>query len=215
MLSATIVVERPQDCPWPLGGHRIVAMDDYASNPRIVPVDTRVVNLCRNGGYLARSYDCSLLAEARGHAVLPSVATLAGLNCRTLHGPTLDRLNRALTILLKDHPPVSDRHRSILVVFGRAADPCLQPLAALAFDLFPCPLLTIDLDGRSRRVTGLRLATGRSVEAESGALFRDSLEAWLSTGRPPSARSPDPWPYAELPGDSGDPRPAPSPDVNS
>lgn len=87
MPCATIVVERPHDCPWPLDGHRVITMDRYTRDPHAAPPGSRIVNLCRNG-YLSRGYYCSLLGEARGHAVLPSVATghvrQGGGNCEVV-----------------------------------------------------------------------------------------------------------------------------------
>ncbi|MCG5239395.1 RimK-like ATPgrasp N-terminal domain-containing protein [Azospirillum doebereinerae] len=190
MFGAIIAVERLRDCPWPLDGHRIVTLDDYADTPRAVLADAqdgaRIVNLCRNGGCRPRSYECSLLAEERGHAVLPSVATLAGLTCRTLQGSALDRLSRELASLPEERPPGLNPRRSLLAAFGRTADPRLLPLAALAFDLFPCPLLDIGIDERSRRVTGVRAVTGRDTGADTGALFRNALDGWLSTRSTPS-----------------------------
>jgi len=190
MLSATIVVERLHDCPWPLDGHRVITMDDYARNPRAVPAGSTVVNLCRNG-YLARGYYCSLLAEARGDAVLPAVATLVGLNCRTLQRTALDRLSRTLALAGEEHPEGIDLHSSLLVVFGQAADPRLKRVAALAFELYPSPLLTIDFDSRTRRVKGVRIATARDVQFGTGILFRDAMERWLSgLGSVPPQRRP-------------------------
>ena len=46
---------------------------------------TRIINLCRNFGYLSEGYYCSLLAEARGHKVIPSVQTLSDLDRRSLY----------------------------------------------------------------------------------------------------------------------------------
>ncbi|OYD82950.1 hypothetical protein [Azospirillum brasilense] len=59
MPSATIVVERLHDFRWPMDGHRVITMDEYAANPRAVPTGSTLVNLCRNGD-LSRGYYCSL-----------------------------------------------------------------------------------------------------------------------------------------------------------
>ena len=39
----------------------------------------QVINLCRHYKYLRHGYYCSLLAEARGHKVIPSVRTISEL----------------------------------------------------------------------------------------------------------------------------------------
>ena len=50
-------------------------LQDY---PKRDEPKTRIINLCDSGRYLSQGYYCSLLAEARGHQVLPSVRTI---NC--------------------------------------------------------------------------------------------------------------------------------------
>lgn len=164
-----------------IDGHRVVTMDDYATDAKVVPPGSRVVNLCRSGAYLSEGYYCSLLAEARGHSVLPSVATLASLNCRSLHGPALVRLTRTLTDLLDEGTFSLDLRRSLPVCFGRTAEPCAQRLASLAFELFPCPLLTIDFDSKARRVKGVRPMTGKTTAADVAGLFRNAIDGWLAT----------------------------------
>ena len=52
-----------------------VAGDDAQSNSR-----TRIINLCRRYGYRSEGYYCSLLAEARGQKVIPSLQTLSNLS---------------------------------------------------------------------------------------------------------------------------------------
>lgn len=205
MPAATILVEHPKDCPWPSGDHRIVRISDYASNPKLVPSGGRIVNLCRTSGYLSQGYYGSLLAEARGHAVLPSVATLVGLNCRTLQAPTLDRLTRALAILLEECPAGVDLRRSLIVVFGRSREPRMQRLAALAFELYPSPLLAIDFDSGARRVKAVRPITGRQAADTEANLFRDALDTWLGLRRGLAVSRIEPRPRLAILHDPGDP----------
>ena len=55
---------------------------DYCMNGKQVPQAprTRIINLCRNFDYGQRAIHCSLLSEARGHNVIPSVRTLNDLS---------------------------------------------------------------------------------------------------------------------------------------
>lgn len=213
MHTATIVVDRPRECRWPMiDGLRVVTMDDYASNARIVPPGSRVINLCRNGFYLSGGYYCSLLAEARGHSVLPSVATLASMNCRSLNGTALDRLTRVLTDLLEGGTFNLDLRRSLPVCFGRTAEPWAQRLASLAFELFPCPVLTIDFDSQTRRVKGVRPETGKIVDDNVVGLFRDALDDWLAAPMVPwSHRSDNARPHLAVLHDPDEPLPPSTP----
>ena len=51
----------------------IITLKDYLSLESTSSQRIRVINLCEDYGYLRDGYYCSLLAEARGHNVIPSI----------------------------------------------------------------------------------------------------------------------------------------------
>lgn len=211
MPSATIVVDRLNNVPWPLDGHRVITMDDYARDPRVVAPRSRIVNLCRDG-YLSRGYYCSLLAEARGHSVLPGVATLVGMECPSLRPAAFDALGRAFAAAIDGDPSALRPPSPLLVAFGRTADPRFDRLAALAFEHFPCPLLAVEIDVGRRRVRAIRPLTGRAVRQCDGSLFRQAMERWLSGGQRPAGHSrPRPRPRLAILHDPADPLPPSKP----
>ena len=63
-----------------------------------------MINLCRSYKYLGHGYYCSLLAEARGHKVIPSVRTISELTKKSLYGLALDDLDKTLKKALGNHP---------------------------------------------------------------------------------------------------------------
>lgn len=73
-----IVVSELKDLPASTG--RLVTADDFLAG---VEEDTRreatVINLCRSWRYLSKGYYVSLLADARGQTVLPTVDTVEGV----------------------------------------------------------------------------------------------------------------------------------------
>lgn len=73
-----IVVSEPKDLPPEVG--RLVTADDFLAG---VEEDTRreatIINLCRSWRYLSKGYYVSLLADARGQSVLPTVDTVEGV----------------------------------------------------------------------------------------------------------------------------------------
>ncbi len=177
MFSATIVVERLQDCPVPPPGCHVVSMADYAAVTGTG--SNRIINLCRGAGYLAPGYYCSLIAEARGQEVMPSAATLANLGERSVRAERLRRLDHALARLLATESDLGrDLLRSLPLLFGQPADPRWQPFADLAFDLFPCPVLMVDFDPRRRRVSAVRAAP-EHLAREQPQAFNAGLENWL------------------------------------
>ena len=69
-----IVLSDPEDIPEL--SDRTVAADQYLSSSGDHPSGTTVVNLCRSYRYRSKGYYVSLVADARGHRVLPAVETL-------------------------------------------------------------------------------------------------------------------------------------------
>ena len=101
---------------------------DYIMQPRAtrrtVP---KVLNLSRCYGYQTLGYYCSLLAEARGHKVVPTVTTVLELTRRTSYVYALaeleDTLNRTIR-RLADPPTASFR---LLVCLGQVRRSALRP----------------------------------------------------------------------------------------
>jgi glutathione synthase/RimK-type ligase-like ATP-grasp enzyme/gamma-glutamyl:cysteine ligase YbdK (ATP-grasp superfamily) len=95
--STVVVVSDPRD------GEGLDALvlhaDAFLAGAPAVDAKARIVNLCRNHAYLSRGYYVSLLAEARGHEVVPTVHTLEAMadphaRVRALQEAGVDVLDR-------------------------------------------------------------------------------------------------------------------------
>lgn len=82
MSRLVIVVEKPSDWGSYYPSEDVVSATDYLQQTDHAASDERVqvINLCRSYKYLGVGYYVSLLAEARGHRVIPSVRTLMSLH---------------------------------------------------------------------------------------------------------------------------------------
>ncbi|MGV8378262.1 RimK-like ATPgrasp N-terminal domain-containing protein, partial [Pseudomonas aeruginosa] len=69
--------------------------------------------------YLRHGYYCSLLAEARGHKVIPSVRTISELARKSLYSLVLEDLDRTLDKALAAHPYGSTDGFILTLYFGR------------------------------------------------------------------------------------------------
>src|SRR5690606_314863 len=148
-----------------------------------------VINLCRNYKYLGTGYYVSLLAEARGHKVIPSVRTINDLRRRSLYGLDIEDLNGKLGNFL----PAGGRDTTdfgILVYFGETSYPALDELARQVFETFPCPILRIEFE-RERvwqisaiKPAGLNSLSDPQEDAFAQALDKFSKKLW----RKPRAR---------------------------
>jgi glutathione synthase/RimK-type ligase-like ATP-grasp enzyme len=143
MSRLVIVVEKASDWGSYYPSDNVVTAMDYLREPIGGDERTQVINLCRSYRYLGTGYYVSLLAEARGHRVIPSVRTVNDLRKRSLYGLDVEDLNQKLTRFL----PAGGRDTTdlgILVYFGETSYPSLEDLARQVFELFPCPLLRIE-----------------------------------------------------------------------
>lgn len=156
----------------------MVSFGDYVDGNYPSPgARARIINLCQNFSYLSEGYYCSLLAEARGDKVIPSVRTLSDLSRKSLYRIHLEDLSESLYRSLE---PAAERERVVVYsFFGRTADPRFAELARALFDRFPCPILEVRLEFRKRwQVSRLKPRPVSKLDAEQKATFYAELEGF-------------------------------------
>jgi glutathione synthase/RimK-type ligase-like ATP-grasp enzyme len=140
MTPYIIVVDNPKR--WNLGLEEvpIVAARDYLSDPQWSAPNKRlhVLNLCRSYRYQNAGYYVSLLAEARGHKVQPSVATIQDFKSQSIIKSLAGDLHDKIQTLLK--PLQSDRF-TLSIYFARNLAKRYVTLSRDLYNLFPSPLL--------------------------------------------------------------------------
>ncbi|EXJ16748.1 RimK family protein [Imhoffiella purpurea] len=193
MAEHLLLVEQQGD--WKPGFPRlpvVTARDYLAGGELAAKRDLRVINLCRSYRYLSVGYYCSLLAEARGHKVIPSVRTMQELSSRELYGlatEELDALAQRLLARRKTSALVPTAYE-LTICFGHCDVKELQSLASLIFETFRCPILKVEfrLQG-TWRIGAIKALPLASVPSEGEATFFGSLERYLSKRwRQPRAR---------------------------
>lgn len=147
-MSARIIVVLSDRRDLPETRVQIVEADQYLSTGSAFPPETTVVNLCRSYRYRSKGYYVSLIADARGHRVLPPVEALEELGdpyglyriLREAGVPTLDS-----TELKGWRPPVGDSEGTAetMVVFGRPEDVRFTRAAEAAFRAWQIPILRL------------------------------------------------------------------------
>lgn len=139
-----IVVDRLVDLPFEAGRHPAVRTRDYILNPppaRRTP--PKILNLSRSYGYQTLGYYASLLAEARGQKVIPSVTTILELKRRNAYAYALPELEQTLirTIRRLAEPPQASFR--LFLALGTCDDPRFARFARQVYDWFRCPLLEV------------------------------------------------------------------------
>lgn len=154
-----------------------------AAAPQLAP-GTTIINLCRSYKYLSIGYYCSLLAEARGHRVLPSVKTINDLSRKAAYSHEIDDLDHVLNCALGGagcQPMPSEF--ALDIHFGAADFPPLAALARRIFATFPAPALRAEFErggehGGDWHIRALRVLNVAALEPHRGALFGAALKAF-------------------------------------
>jgi glutathione synthase/RimK-type ligase-like ATP-grasp enzyme len=143
MSQLYLVVDSIEQWEHELPGQAVISFETYLTeHPIKGQKKTRIINLCNTDQYLSKGYYCSLLAEARGHKVLPPANTLTDLGSQQL---TLVQAAEVLDNLSKQDLTKTEAGYSFRVYFGRTPLPLLKTLARRLFERFPCPVLEVIL----------------------------------------------------------------------
>jgi glutathione synthase/RimK-type ligase-like ATP-grasp enzyme len=178
MTGWVILVDQPRDFPNAETPHKVITTSDYLARPRLFDLGRpKLLNLARSYAYQSKGYYASLLAEARGHRVVPSVETMLELREAKLYEHALPELEDELNRCARRADVQSEGELKLLVCFGIARDSRFEQFGRLLFDWFRCPALEVVVNtgatwlaiDRIRMRNAIRLGNG---EAE---FFREAL----------------------------------------
>jgi glutathione synthase/RimK-type ligase-like ATP-grasp enzyme len=160
---------------YPVVEVRDYLVDPAWSNRR----NLRVLNLCRDTDYHSPGYYASLLAEARGHRIIPSVRTLQDLSRKSLYSTELDDLDRRVGKLFRDQPAEITRFE-VLICFGHTEAHELRHLGRALFEAFRVPLLKVELKrGKVWHITGIRAVGLKALRHNQEDLFFEAMAGYL------------------------------------
>jgi glutathione synthase/RimK-type ligase-like ATP-grasp enzyme len=131
----------------------------------------QVINLCRSYDYLSTGYYCSLMAEARGHRVIPRVMTINDLSQDrffSLPQSGLDKLAATVNDI------------SMKIFFGYCNNPALEKIARKIFERFTVPILEVRLSKQSDKwqVDTIEPAAFQNLTDVEQDLFAKYLEVF-------------------------------------
>jgi glutathione synthase/RimK-type ligase-like ATP-grasp enzyme len=192
MTGWVILVDQPKDLPNADTPHKVISTSEYLARPRLFDMGRpKIVNLSRSYAYQSKGYYASLLAEARGHRVMPTVETMLELRESKLYERALPELEDELNRCARRADVQPEAELKLLVCFGIARDPRFEAFGRLLFDWFRCPALEVTIEpgnwlsiDRIRPRTLTRLANGEGTFLRE-ALHQHTKREW----RNPRARS--------------------------
>jgi glutathione synthase/RimK-type ligase-like ATP-grasp enzyme len=131
---------------WPLSveGVEVITPREYLTGKSYAECTSmRVFNLCRSYRYQTVGYYVSLLAEARGHRVMPDVTTLQDCRFQTLTRAVADDVEELIQHSLRH---VHGSRFELNIYFGEATIPRYRQLAHRLYSLFEAPLLKVTFE---------------------------------------------------------------------
>jgi glutathione synthase/RimK-type ligase-like ATP-grasp enzyme len=192
MTGWVILVDQPKDLPNADTPHKVITTSEYLARPRLFDMGRpKLVNLARSYAYQSKGYYASLLAEARGHRVVPTVETMLELREAKLYEHALPELEDELNRCARRADFQPEAELKLLVCFGISRDPRLESFGRLLFDWFRCPALEVNVEPgtwlsieriRPRNIT--RLANGEASFLRE-SLHQHTRREW----RDPKART--------------------------
>lgn len=186
MAELTLVVEKQQDWTGLYPSADVIQAQDYLTQT-VTTERARVINLCRQYDYLSTGYYCSLLAEARGHQVMPSVKTLRDLSRRQWLGViTFGReVEAQLTAAAGDGARLE-----FMVYFGHAQNPALADVARRLFEQLPVPVLRVQFAGKNGwRIQSIDAVGIHQLNDQQQTEFAEALDSYSRlVWRKPRAR---------------------------
>lgn len=126
----------------------VMTISDYLEHNYSGGDPKLVINLADNYSYNSEGYYCSLLGQARGHKVLPSIETI-----NRLESGTGIRMSASLQKICHQWITRNNIEGDIWyldIFFGTCVEKGLEKVARFIFDNYPCPMLRVGLNTRSR-----------------------------------------------------------------
>ncbi|MEQ8696033.1 MAG: RimK family protein [Bauldia litoralis] len=175
MADWVIIVDSLKDFDNAGTPHKVITANDYLARTNLFRgARPKIINLSRSFAYQSRGYYCSLLAEARGHRVIPSVETMIDLGARQLYAQAVPELDDTLAKAIAGSDDTVPKR--VLVFFGAVEDHRFDRFGRLVFDWFRCPVLEVTVETGTRpQIKRLASVPVTKLTLEERALFDAAL----------------------------------------
>jgi len=173
-----IVVEKPKYWNLRLEDVEVITPAQYITNEAYLSgKNLKILNLCKSYQYQSEGYYVSLLAEARGHKVLPEVSTIQDLRFPSiLRDDSLD-FDELIQNSFKSEP--YDRVE-FNVYFGQTQSEQLNKLALQLFQLVQAPLVRASFSKKNKWVLqSIRPVSLNEMPETDQPLLVTALEKYL------------------------------------
>lgn len=138
-MKKLIVVNNPKNWKLNVPGIEIASAQDYLVSSKYTSEQSlRVFNLCRDYSYQSKGYYVSLLAEARGHKVIPSVKNMRDFKAPAVVKHISDEMDN---LIQKSLHKLTGSEFVLSIYFGQNVSPQYYDLSQELYRVFQAPLL--------------------------------------------------------------------------
>lgn len=183
MIPYLFVTEKPEKWADLFPEGALASAKEYLSNPAYSGRTVRVVNLCSSYRYQKKGYYVSLVAEARNHRALPAVDTVQDTKLPSIIRLLSSELDETMKRTLA---AVEGNALDVDIFFARTQDKAFERLGRQVFNLFPAPLLKAQFKrgGDGWALTNIDLVALSSINAQQRPFLAESIQHFISKGRP-------------------------------
>ncbi|HSQ41705.1 MAG TPA: RimK family protein [Fibrobacteraceae bacterium] len=140
-MKKIIVVNNTKHWNLRVSGVDVVSAKDYLTNPAFTDLrNVRVFNLCREYTYQSKGYYVSLLAEARGHKVIPNVKNIQDLKAPAIIKIISDELDELIQRTLRR---ITSQEYVLSIYFGQNVSRLYSELSEELHRLFQAPFVRV------------------------------------------------------------------------
>lgn len=153
----------------------VVTISDYLKNKSLGKEVRLVLNLSNDYSYNSEGYYCSLLAQARGQKVIPGVEIINKLETGT--GIRMDRNLQKVCNQWIQKNNITDDVWYLNIYFGTCKEKGLEKIARFIFDNYPCPLLRVGFNTRTRnQIETVQALSLKQLKEEEQDYFASALD---------------------------------------
>ncbi|MFV0554626.1 MAG: RimK family protein [Mangrovibacterium sp.] len=171
----------------------VSTVSDYLQSKTTRRESKLIINLSNDYSYNSEGYYCSLLAQARGHRIIPSVEVI-----NRLETDTGVRMNAALQKLCYQWMQKNELPEGKIwymnVYFGTCKERGLERIARFIFDNYPVPMLRVGFNTNARnQIESIQALSLKDLSDEEQDVFAESLDhfnkkIWRSPRTPKHSR---------------------------
>lgn len=177
MAMVYVVVDRLKDWEPYYPSQNLITFEQYVELGPEKSGPVMVINLCRSYKYLSRGYYTALMAEARGHKVIPSVKAINDLRQKAIYGLQIEDFEPALNKIFIKQKPSEIKEFSLDIFFGRASHPEFSDLGWKIFEAYPFPILNVRfVRGSEWHVSSIRPGSIHLLGGKGEDQFAEALE---------------------------------------